>query len=77
MVIFTLHRGTPSSLYSTDHIAGAQCSKITEVTLTKDMENPPNARHWYEHVPRGPKRSLEIPPSEARIQMVRLNIFNK
>jgi hypothetical protein len=34
------------------------------------MQNPPNARHWYEHVPRGPKRSLEILPSEARIQMV-------
>jgi hypothetical protein len=55
----------------------ARCSKITEVTPTKDVENPPNARHWYEHVPRGPKRSLEILPFEARIQMVRLKVFNK
>jgi hypothetical protein len=47
------------------------------VTPTKDVENPPNARHWYEHVPRGPKRSLEILPSEARIQMVRFEGFQQ
>jgi hypothetical protein len=41
------------------------------------MENPPNARHWCEHVPRGPKRSSENLTSEAKIQMVRLQIFNK
>jgi hypothetical protein len=55
----------------------ARCSKITKVTPTKDVENPPNARHWYEHVPRGPKRSLEILPSEARIQMVRFEGFQQ
>jgi hypothetical protein len=47
------------------------------VTPTRDVENPPNARHWCEHVPRVPKRSLESPPSEAQIQMVRLQVFNK
>jgi hypothetical protein len=47
------------------------------VTPTRDVENPPNARHWCEHVPHGPKRSLENPPSEAKIQVVRLQVFNK
>jgi hypothetical protein len=41
------------------------------------MENPPNARHWCEHVPRGPKRCSENLPFEAKIQMVRLQVFNK
>jgi hypothetical protein len=47
------------------------------VTPTRDVENPPNARHWCEHVPHGPKRSSENLPSEAKIQMVRLQVFNK
>jgi hypothetical protein len=47
------------------------------VTPTRDVENPPNARHWCEDVPRGPKRSSENLPSEAKIQMVRLQVFNK
>jgi hypothetical protein len=47
------------------------------VTPTRDLENPPNARHWCEHVPHGPKRSSENPPSETKIQMVRLQVFNK
>jgi hypothetical protein len=41
------------------------------------MENPPNAKHWCELVPRGPKRSSKNPPSEAKIQMVMLQVFNK
>jgi hypothetical protein len=47
------------------------------MTPTRDVENPPNARYWCEHVPRGPKRSSKNPPSEAKIQMVRLQVFNK
>jgi hypothetical protein len=51
---------------------------MSSITSTRTViENPPNASHWCEHVPRVPKRSLENFPSEAKIQMVRLQVFNK
>jgi hypothetical protein len=42
------------------------------VTPTRDGENPPSARHWYEDALRDPKRCLEEPPS-----VVKLQVFNK
>jgi hypothetical protein len=47
------------------------------VTPTRDGENPPNARHWYGDALRDPKRRLKEPPSETRIWMVKLLVFNK
>jgi hypothetical protein len=53
----------------------ARCSQTPGEIPTKDEENPPNAKHWYERVLRNPKRTLEARPSETRIQMVRLQVF--
>jgi hypothetical protein len=59
-----------------NHKVEGRYSQTSEETPTKDEENPPNARHWYERVLRNPKRTLETRPSETRIQMVRLQVFN-
>jgi hypothetical protein len=50
---------------------GVHHNRKSEVTPTRDGENPPNARHWYERVLHDPNEYLESQPSEARFQMER------